>query len=196
MCSCCCCCCCCCWIPYCFWLGVECSLQVACLGLRVACLGQGCKVCAYCRDDGASASNFLWDVLPLQSFLLVLLRWLLCGSFFCCCCFDSIRAFQPVADVFTSSKPWSRPCAPRNVFTYSPRGTSLKNPLFHRHSSNICRRARMYPKKSELGPFLSTNVFPDFPLFFVFPRKAGNTGNTGSISDVWKLNGGQSILNA
>ena len=62
---------------------------------------------------------------------------------------------------FTPAKPRIRPCASRNEFTHSPRGTQLKNPFLHRRSSNYCRLAKIGPKKSEVPSNPTIGLFSD-----------------------------------
>ena len=44
---------------------------------------------------------------------------------------------------FTPAEARNRPCASQNEITYSPRGTQVKNSLFHRRSSYYCSLAKI-----------------------------------------------------
>ena len=66
--------------------------------------------------------------------------------------FCPILGFSANRRRFTPAKPRSRPCASRNEFTYSARGTQCKNPLVHRRSSNYCRLAKISLKKPGVAP--------------------------------------------
>ena len=58
---------------------------------------------------------------------------------------------------FTPEKPWSQPCASRNEFTYSPRGTACKNPLVHR--SDTKNLTKLQKKRSVLERGTASGYF-------------------------------------